>query len=201
MVLFAILTAMKRLLLYLSLLSLSAVPLADMAAQTATTPDRQKPIIINNLSSATKDDLIHLSLQAHFNLPDFLITAVNTGTELTFIADIESINERKLMFDKKVLDIEWHKKLHLYALARHYVVEDVTFNRQANFNSLENALIYLGRYDDVPITEKALLVSSQATHTRVRIKLSRADLPPLLRLKSYVLYPRPLSSDWHQWSL
>ena len=195
------LLAMKQHLLYLSLLILFIVPLSSIIGEQVSAEDSEMPITISYLSPNLKNNLVHLSLQAHFDLPDFLITAVNTGIQLTFIADIEILKQRELLPSKKILDLEWHKKLHFYALTRHYVVEDLAFDQQANFNSLENALIFLGHYDDVPITEKPLLASSQATHTRVRIKLSRADLPLLLRLKSYVLYPKALSSDWHQWSL
>ena len=192
---------MKKLLLYSSLLLLLAVPLASIVEEQTPQAHSSKPITIGYLSPIIRDDLIYVSMQAHFDLPDFLITAVNTGIELTFIADIEILNNNKLLPNRKVLDLEWHKQLHFYALTRHYVVEDVTFNQQANFNSLKNALVFLGRYDSMPITDKPLLSSSQATHTRVRVKLSRADLPLLLRLKSYILYPKPLSSNWHQWSL
>ena len=192
---------MKKGLLYLSLFILSVAPLSDTIGQHDTTEGSGKPIAISYLSPNIKDNLIYLSLQAHFDLPDFLITAVNTGIQLTFITDIEILKQKRLLPSKKILDLEWHKKLHFYALTRHYVVEDLTFNQQANFNSLKNALALLGRYDNIPITGKPFLDSSQATHIRVRIKLSRADLPLLLRLKSYLSYPKPLSSDWHQWSL
>ena len=192
---------MKKLLLYLLVLILSMISWSGIVAESTSVSNVKNPITISNLASAAKDDLIYLSMQAHFNLPDFLIDAVNTGIKLTFIADIEMLNKRSMLPNKKVLDLEWHKDLHFYSLTRHYVVDDVTFNRQANFNSLENAFTFLGHYESLPITEQPLLASSQATHTRVRIKLSRANLPLLLRLKSYILYPRPLSSDWHQWSL
>ena len=192
---------MKKLLLYLSVLVLAVMSLASIVKGHSPTAGGSKPITIVYLAPTTENNLLHLSLQAHFDLPDFLISAINTGIDLTFIADIEIVQQRKLLPDKDILDLEWHKKLHFYALTRHYVVEDLTFNKQANFNSLRCALVLLGRYNKVPITDKPLSASSAATHARVRVKLSRADLPLPLRLKSYIIYPRPLSSDWHQWSL
>ena len=191
---------MKKLLLYLSVLVLAVMSLTSIVKGHSPTGSSQ-PITIVYLSPTTENNLLHLSLQAHFDLPDFLISAINTGIDLTFITDIEIVKQRKLLPDKDILELKWHKKLHFYALTRHYVVEDLTFNKQANFNSLRNALVLLGRYNKIPITDKPLSASSDATHARVRIKLSRADLPLPLRLKSYIMYPRPLSSDWHQWSL
>ncbi|MBC6414343.1 MAG: DUF4390 domain-containing protein [Chromatiales bacterium] len=192
---------MKQLFLYSVLFILSAIPTSGVVDETVPSDNLTDPITISSLSSAVRDHLIYLSLQAHFELPDFLISAVNTGIELTFIVDIEVLNNRKVLPNKKFIDLQWRKKLHFYALTQHYVVEDLSFNQQANFNSLENALAFLGHYDNVPVIEQTLLASSQATNMRVRIKLSRADLPVLLRLKSYVLYPQPLSSNWYQWSL
>ena len=195
------LSAMKRLFLYIALLALSVVPLSGILGAQVSTEDTSKPITISYLSPDIRDDLIYLSMQANFDLPDFLITAVNTGIQLNFIADVEILKQRALLPNEKLLVSAWHKKLHFHALTRHYVVEDLSLNWQANFNSLKSALVFLGRYNNMTVTEKSSPTLSQATHMRVRIKLSRADLPLLLRLKSYLLYSAPLSSNWHQWSL
>ena len=195
------LSAMKKHFLYISLFALSVVPLSGIIEAQVSPKDTAEPITISYLSPDIKDDLIYLSMQASFDLPDFLITAVNTGIQLNFIADIEILKKRALLANKKLLISAWHKKLHFHALTRHYVVEDLNLNQQANFNSLGSALIFLGRYDNIAIAEKSSPALSQATHMRVRVKLSRADLPLLLRLKSYLSYPGPLSSDWHQWAL
>ena len=192
---------MKRLFLYTALLAFSVVPSFGIIEAQVSTKDTSKPITISYLSPDIRDDLIYLSMQANFDLPDFLITAVNTGIRLNFIADVEILKQRALLPNEKLLVSAWHKKLHFHALTRHYVVEDLSLNRQANFNSLKSALVFLGRYDNIAVTEKVLPNLSQATHMRVRVKLSRADLPLLLRLESYLSYSKPLSSDWHQWSL
>ena len=193
------LSAMKKSFLYILLLALLVVPLSGIIEAQVSPKDTTKPITISYLSPDIKDNLIHLSMQASFDLPDFLITAVNTGIQLNFIADVEILKQRALLPNKKLLGAAWHKKLHFHALTRHYIVEDLNLNQQANFNSLGSAQRFLGRYDNIAITEKSSLALSQATHMRVRVKLSRADLPLLLRLKSYLLYPEPLSSNWHQW--
>ena len=192
---------MKRLFLYTALVALSAVPLSGIIEAQVSPKDTTKPITISYLSPDIKDDLMYLSMQANFDLPDFLITAVNTGIQLNFIADVEILKHRALLPNEKLLVSAWHKKLHFHALTRHYVVEDLSLNQQANFNSLKSALVFLGRYDNMAVTKKLLPTLSQATHMRVRVKLSRADLPLLLRLESYLSYSKPLSSNWHQWSL
>ncbi len=195
------LSVMKKYFLYISSFALSVVMFSGIIEAQVSPKKPTTPITISYLSPDTKDDLIYLNMQASFDLPDFLITAVNTGTQLNFIADVEIFEKRRVLPNKKLLDEAWRKKLHFHALTRHYVVEDLDLNQQANFNSLSSALMFLGRYSNMAIIEKSSLILSQATHMRVRIKLSRADLPLLLRLKSYLSYPEPLSSDWHQWSL
>ncbi len=195
------LSAMRKYFLYVSLFALSVMPLSGIIEAQVSAKDTTKPITISYLSPNIRDDLIYLSMQTSFDLPDFLITAVNTGIQLNFIADVEILKKRALLPNKKLLVSAWHKKLHFHALTRHYVVEDLNLNQQANFNSLGSALIFLGRYDNIAITEQSSPALSQATHMRVRVKLSRADLPLLLRLNSYLSYPEPLSSDWHQWAL
>ncbi len=195
------LSVMNRHFLYVGFFALSVVPLSGIIEAQVSPKDPTTPITISYLSPNIKDDLIYLSMQASFDLPDFLITAVNTGIQLNFIADVEIFEKRTLLPNKKLLSAAWHKQLHFHALTRHYVVEDLNLNQQANFNSLGSALVFLGRYDGIAVTEKSSPALAQATHMRVRVKLSRADLPLLLRLKSYLSYPEPLSSDWHQWSL
>lgn len=160
----------------------------------------EKMINISHLASNVQGGLIHLDAQANFNLPSVLTTALTKGTKLVFIADIQILKKIDMWPDKKVLNLQWYKQLHFYALTRKYVVEDLTFDKQASFNSLNSALAHLGHYENIPITEASLVSSSQATHMRVRIKLSRKELPLPLRLKSYLSLSWPLSSDWHQWS-
>ena len=192
---------MKKHFLYILLFALLVMPLSEIIEAQVSPENTAKPITISYLSPDIKNDLIYLSIQASFDLPDFLITAVNTGIQLSFIADVEILKQRALLPNKKLLSSAWHKKLHFHALTRQYVIDDLNLNQQANFNSLGSALIFLGRYNNIAITEQSLPALSQATHMRVRVKLSRADLPLLLRLKSYLSYPEPLSSDWHQWAL
>jgi len=185
--------------LYLSLLVL--VAFAGVVLAQAPMTKSATPIVISQIASQIKDNLLVFSAQADIELPEFLVTAINTGSKLTVVADIEILRQRDFLPDKRILDVEWHRRLHLYALTRKYVVEDLALDTQANLNSLAEALQFVGAYNDMVISEAALLNTSQATHVRVRVKVLRAELPLLLRLKSYLLYPRPLSSDWYQWSL
>ena len=189
---------MIRLHFYLLLLLL-IVPasFAEKPKQAVAAP---KMISISHLTSNVQNDLIHIDAQASFNLPSVLTTALMKGTKLVFIADIQILRKINMWPNKKIVDLQWYKQLHFYALTRKYVVEDLTFDKQASFNSLNSALAYLGHYQNIPITEAPLVSSSQATHMRIRIKLSRKELPLPLRLKSYFSLSWPLSSDWHQWS-
>ena len=157
-------------------------------------------ITLGDIDSGERDGFIRFDAQADYQLPAALIAAMNRDTQLVFVTQIQVLGERRFLPARKIARLQLRRRIGYHSLTRKYIVDDLTFARQAAFNSLDDALDHLGRYRGIRVIEKALAAGSGATHVRIRVRLSRADLP--LPMKAQSLLPDWwLLSDWYQWSL
>ena len=188
-------------LLLLSLLAPPAFAQED-AADTAEAAAHSEAITIDGLRSVESGGRIHIDAQASFTLPPSLVAALDKEEDLVFVTDIQVLREREFLPAAELVDVQINRRLTFHALTRNYIVNDLTFSKQMVFPSLDEALEYLGRYRDVSVVEKLLAVGSGATHMRMRVRLSRSHLPPLLHARSLV---SPdwwrMSSIWYRWRL
>ncbi len=186
----------------LSLLILSLLAAPACAQERAAGSDDDQAIVIGGIHAAERDGRIHINAQASFTFPPAVATALNKEEELVFVTEIQVLREREFLPADGVIDLSINRRLAFHALTRKYIVDDLTFSRHAVFDSLDEALEELGRYRDLAVVDKMLAVGSGATHMRMRLRLSRRHLPPLLRARSLV---SPdwwrMSSDWYRWPL
>lgn len=167
-----------------------------------TAPDQSGDIItIESGEAMMHDDTISLNAQASFELPDILVTALNKGVNLIFVAEVQVLQERDMWTDKEIVNIQLPRRLSFHALTRKYIVDDLATSVRETFNSLNSALLYLGSYEGIALIKSPLAMASQATHVRMRMRLQRSNLALLLRLKTYFSMPWPMSSNWRQWPL
>ncbi len=150
---------------------------------------------------AVRDGVISLNAQASFELPAMLVTALNKGVNLIFVGEAVVLQEREMWPDKEIVNIRLPRRLRFHALTRKYIVDDLATSAQEAFDSLNAALRYLGRYEDIVLIKSSLAAASQATHVRMRMRLQRNNLALPLRLQTYFSAPWPMSSDWRQWAL
>ncbi len=187
--------------LFAALLFLQAASAQEKAQESE--PAAAPPagaIVLNNIRPVERDGFIRLGAQAAYTLPAAVIAALNRDTELVFVTRIQVLRDHRFLPDKKIADLRLRRRIAFHALTRKYIVDDLTFSRQAAFNSLDDALDHLGRHRDIAIIEKSLAAGSGATHIRVKVGLSRMDLPLPMQAQS-LLPDWWLSSDWYQWSL
>lgn len=159
-------------------------------------------ITLGGIDSGERDGFIRFDAQADYRLPAAVIAAMNRDTQLVFVTQIQVLGERRFRFlpPRKIARLQLRRRIGYHSLTRKYIVDDLTFARQAAFNSLDDALDHLGRHRDISVIEKSLAAGSGATHVRIRVKLSRTDLPLPMQAQS-LLPDWWLRSDWYQWSL
>lgn len=159
-------------------------------------------ITLGGLNSGERDGFIRFDAQADYQLPAALIAAMNRDTQLVFVTQIQVLGERRFGFlpSRKIARLQLRRRIGYHSLTRKYIVDDLTFARQAAFNALDDALDHLGRYRDISVIQKSLAAGSGATHVRIRVKLSRTDLPLPMQAQS-LLPDWWLYSDWYQWPL
>lgn len=170
------------------------------SAQTGNESAQSNNVLINQVHTYSENELLYLDVTAMIVLPAAVREALDNGTQLSFITEIEIYSPRQVLPDKRLAYLEVIKKLSFHALTNKFVVSNLGEDKTHNFASLENALRHLGLYRGVPITGMSLSKSSADSMMRVRIRLLKDSLPWLLYIKSR-LPAWSLSSDWYAWHL
>lgn len=188
----------KTSLVVFGLAALAASGLAN--AQAGDESARSNNVLINQVHTYSENELLYLDVTAMVVLPAAVREALDNGTQLSFITEIEIYSPRQMLPNKRLAYLEIIKKLSFHALTNKFVVSDLGEDKTHNFSSLENALRHLGLYRGVPVTSTSLSKSSADSMMRVRIRLLKDNLPWLLYIKSR--FPAwSLSSDWYAWRL
>jgi hypothetical protein len=80
-------------------------------------------------------------------------------------------------------------------------VLNVNTGQQESFGSLFAALNFLGRVDNLPLIDAALLEKDRDYRIRLRAVLDVERFPGPLRLLAFWRRDWSLASDWYQWPL
>lgn len=158
-------------------------------------------ITLSRVSAPIKGGLLYLDAAADIRIPAGVRTALDNGVDLFLDTTIQILSRRKLLPDKRIAELKIRRRVSFHALTSKYTVDDLTFGTRKSFSSLSSALVYAGKYSDVSLLDVSLAKPFDTASMRMRIKLSRRDLPLALRLKSYVTRDWYLSSDWYIWPL
>jgi len=72
---------------------------------------------------------------------------------------------------------------------------------QAPFSSLLAALDYLGRIEDLPLVDTAVIDDGRAYDIRARVSLDQEQFPGPLRLLAFWRRDWSIASEWYRWPL
>lgn len=159
-------------------------------------------IELTQASVPIRDGMIYLSATADIRLPNAVRDALEKGVGLIFVTTIQVRKEQyPLLPAKRMSELKIKRRLSYHALTKRFTVDDLTFKKRESFSSLLRALTYLGKYRDVSVISESLVKEETDVSIRIRVALTREELPVPLRLKSYWPGSWYLFSDWYEWSL
>ena len=158
-------------------------------------------IILTQVNAPVKENQLYLDATADIRLPAGVQMALDNGIDIFLDATIQILSQRPLFPDKKIAVLNIRRRIAFHALTDKYTVDDLTLGTRKSFSSLLSALIYAGKYRDVSLLDIALAKPFDKALMRMRIKMSRRELPIVLRLKSYLARDWYVSSDWYVWPL
>jgi hypothetical protein len=127
--------------------------------------------------------------------------ALESGLALTIRLEIEILNRRAAWMDTEVASLTQLYQLEYHALTERYLVRNTNRGDQTSFANLSAALNYLGRVENLPVIDAALLDSERSYDIRVRALLDTEQLPGPLRLLAFWRRDWSLASEWHRWRL
>ena len=158
-------------------------------------------ITLSQVNAPIKGGLLHLDAVADVRLPAGARTALDNGVDLFLDTTIQVLSKRRFLPDKRIAELNVRRRIAFHALTNKYTVDDLTYGTRKSFSSLLNALVYAGKYQNVSLVDVSLAKPFDTSLMRMRIKLSRRELPIALRLKSYFTRDWYLSSGWYVWPL
>ena len=127
--------------------------------------------------------------------------ALESGVPLTLRLDVEIVHGRRWWFDNTEHRLEQRYQLEYHALSERYLVSNLNTSEQASFATLFGALNYLGRVQDFPLIDAALLDPDRSYTVRLRAVLDVERFPGPLRLIAFWRRDWSLASEWYQWPL
>ena len=126
--------------------------------------------------------------------------ALQDGVTLTFDVEARVDRERHLWFDSNVVDLTLRRELAYHVITDRFVVRDVRSGNQESFDTLKDALAYLGKVDDWPILVEPQLDGGRYIIS-VRAGVRRGKLPASLRALLFWTNDWQRVSKWYSWSL
>jgi len=129
------------------------------------------------------------------------LAALSSGVPLTIELQMEIIRERRFYIDDLTAELAVRYELEYRPLSQRYIVRNLNSGDQDSFATLYSALNSLGRVQDLPLLDDALLENDKRYRVRVRVLLNTQQYPAPLRLLFFWRDQWQLQSDWFEWQL
>lgn len=158
-------------------------------------------VTVERVSSELVDGACYVDARINFNLHDDLLEALDHGVELDARIIIRVREKRKWLWDRLYKEDVIKFKLDHLLLSNVYIVTDVRNSRQRQFDTLANALKYMGTldryllFDNKNIGTRSNLVGSLKTVLNVK------NLPEPLKPVASLFNKWQSDSKWHKWAI
>lgn len=146
------------------------------------------------------DGVIQLYARVQYPLNPAIREALQDGVTLTFDVETRVDRVRHLWFDSNVVDLTLRRELAYHVVTDRFVVRDVRSGDEKSFETLKEALAYLGKVEAWPILVEPQLDGGRYIIS-VRAGVRRGKLPASLRALLFWTDDWQRVSKWYSWSL
>lgn len=129
------------------------------------------------------------------------LAALESGVTLTIEMQIQVIRVRRYFVDNVDAELAIRYALEYRPLSQRYIVRNLNSGDQDSFSTLYSALNKLGRVQNLPIIDDALLIAEKPYRVRLRAMLNTQQYPASLRLLFFWRGQWQLQSEWYEWQL
>lgn len=183
-------------LLIFALLSVAA---ADVVAQESI--EREGYFEVRSADTRIVDGVHTLDARLQLVLSSEALRALSSGVPLTIELQLEVIRVRRFYIDDAEAELAVRYELEYRPLSQRYIVRNLNSGDQDSFATLYSALNNLGRVQDLPVIDDALLEPGKRYRLRLRALLNTQQYPAPLRLLFFWRDQWQLESDWFEWML
>ena len=156
---------------------------------------------VRSASTDFRAGVCFLNALVEYRLSSDARNALDSGVTLAIQLDVEVLERRRFWLDLEDASLEQLYQLERDALSERYIVRNLNSGEQLSFATLFSALNYLGRINDLPVIDVALLDNDEQYDMRIRVGLNTEDFPGPLRFLSFMRRKWSLKSDWYRWEL
>ncbi len=156
---------------------------------------------VRSASTDFRSGVCFLNARVEYRLSSEARDALDSGVTLAIQLDVEVLERRRFWLDLEDASLEQLYQLERDALSERYIVRNLNSGEQLSFATLFSALNYLGRINDLPVIDVALLDNDEQYDMRIRVGLNTEDFPGPLRFLSFMRRKWSLKSDWYRWEL
>ncbi len=156
-------------------------------------------IIVDYANGRERDGLYLVDINIDMELDEKIITALKHGVSLSFDVELQIRQQRKWLWDRLVEEARLKFELKHHPLTDDYLVTDINDGSREQFQTLEEALRYLGSISNFPATVARKMSGEENYIGLVRAELNIEELPPPLQPITYVSSDWHLKSQWYEW--
>lgn len=163
--------------------------------------EREGYFEVRSASTRVVNGVHTLDARLQLVLSSEALRALSSGVALTIELQIQLIRERHLWFDATAAELAVRYELEYRPLSQRYIVRNLNSGDQDSFATLYSALNNLGRIENLPVIDDALLEPDRTYRIRLRAMLNTQQYPAPLRLLFFWRDEWQLQSDWYEWVL
>ena len=156
---------------------------------------------VRSATTVSNGGVLELDARLQLLLSDEANDALTSGVPLRIELELEVIRQRRFLPDAMEAGLNVQYELEYRPLSQRYLVRNVNSGEQESFATLYSALNNLGRVQELPIIDEALLDPGSRYRLRLRALLSTQQYPAPLRLLFFWRDQWQLKSDWFEWTL
>jgi len=164
-------------------------------------PSREGYFDVRSASTSVVENVIHLEARLQLVLSDEALAALDSGVPLTIELNLEVIRERRFLPDATDAELTLRYELEYRPLSQRYIVRNLNSGNQDSFATLYSSLNNLGRIQNLPVVDEAILERDADYRMRLQALLSTQQYPAPLRLLFFWRDQWQLKSEWFEWSL
>ncbi len=162
-------------------------------------PLAQEEIVVEQVSTELSGDDYYLDARVDFNLDDDLLEALDHGMELDVRIIVRVREKRKWLWDRVYKETKIKFKLDHLPLSDVYIITDVRKSEQRQFDTLENALKYMGKVDRHLLLNTGEITGGPKLGGLIKGVINVKDLPQPMKPVAFLINKWRSDSGWHKW--
>lgn len=163
--------------------------------------EREGYFEVRSASTTIVDGVHTLDARLQLVLSSEALAALSSGVPLTIELQMELIRVRRFVWDDDAATLAVRFELEYRPLSQRYLVRNLNSGDQDSFATLYSALNNLGRIQNLPVIDDALLEPNESYRIRLRAMLQTRQYSAPLRFLFFWRSEWQLQSEWFEWLL